>query len=213
LIQIQGKLHRDIYIACSGGVDSMAVVDFLRRNHNCTLLFFDHGTETSRDARSFLEDYVATKNSEFQPLPNATTLSIRIGEISNTKSKADSWEEYWRKERYRYFNSFNNDIVTCHHLDDCVETWIWSSMHGEGKIIPYQNQNVFRPFRLNRKKEFVNWCRSHSVPWIEDTTNEDTKFMRNYIRKELVNKCLVVNPGLHKVIRKKVMADYSDEQE
>jgi tRNA(Ile)-lysidine synthase len=205
MIQIQGKLERNAYIACSGGVDSMAVTDFLHRNHDCTLVFFDHGTETSAEAKEFVQDYVSKKNKEFWGTPTATTLKCIIGKIERKKEKSESWEEYWRKERYSFFNTIDSNVITCHHLDDCVETWIWSSLHGEGKIIPYQNSNVIRPFRSTRKAEFVNWCRRNNVPWVEDTSNEDTRFMRNFIRKELIEKCLVVNPGLHKVIRKKIL--------
>ena len=207
MIHIQGDLQRDIYIACSGGVDSMAITDFLRRSHNCTLVFFDHGTETSSEAKEFIQDFVSDRNKEFWIKPNATSLSVLFGKITRKKEKGESWEEYWRNERYNYLQSLDRNIITCHHLDDCVETWIWSSLHGNGKIIPYRNRNVIRPFRSNRKAEFVNWCRRNSVSWIEDTSNEDTRFMRNFIRKELIDKCLVVNPGLHKVIRNKVLKD------
>jgi tRNA(Ile)-lysidine synthase len=207
MIQMQGKLSRDIYIGCSGGVDSMGVVDFLRRNHNCTLMFFDHGTETSAEAKEFLIDYIDKKNREFWKIAPASVLRLEIGTITCAKNKTDSWEEYWRIQRYQWFHSFDRSIITCHHLDDCVETWIFNSLHGDGRIIPYRNSNVIRPFRANRKAEFVNWCRRNGVSWVEDTSNEDTKFMRNFIRKELIDKCLVVNPGLHKVIRKKVLED------
>ena len=210
MIKIQGKLPRDINVACSGGVDSMAVVDFLLRNHNVNILFFNHDTETSSVALDFLKKYIRTKNSEFRlDYTHGTTLTIEVGNISRIKRKDESQEEFWRNERYRFFHEKDEPVVTCHHLDDCVETWIWSSLHGEGKIIPYSNQNVIRPFLLNRKAEFVNWCRSHSVPWVEDTSNEDTRYMRNFIRQEILQKALVVNPGLHKVIAKKVSADTS----
>ncbi len=196
MIQIQGKLKRHLHVACSGGVDSMAVVDFLRRNHKVTAVFFDHGTETSREAGQFLQEYY-----------NGTDVVLLKGNIDRGKLKDESWEEYWRNERYKYFHSFESPIITCHHLDDCVETWIFTSLNGEGRIIPYSNMNVVRPFRLNRKSEFSNWCRNKNVPWIEDQSNEDTKFMRNFIRQEIVPKALIVNPGLHKVIRKKVAED------
>jgi tRNA(Ile)-lysidine synthase len=188
----------------------MAVADFLQRNHNCTLVFFDHGTETSAEAKEFLQDYVSDRNKKFSIENVVTSLSVLFGEIMRAKEKSESWEEYWRNERYAYFHRLDREVVTCHHLDDCVENWIWSSLHGEGKIIPYRNRNIVRPFRSNRKAEFVNWCRRNSVPWVEDVSNEDTRFMRNFIRKELIEKCLVVNPGLHKVIRKKVLEDAED---
>lgn len=174
----------------------MAVINFLRRNHKITAVFFDHGTETSYEAYEFLY-------SQFF----ATDVLLLKGNISRSKDKDESWEEYWRNERYKYFYSFDCPVITCHHLDDCVENWIWSSLHGEGKIIPYSNKNVIRPFRANRKSEFLNWCRNKNVPWVEDSSNSDTKYMRNFIRHEIVPKALVVNPGLHTVIRKKVLND------
>jgi len=197
MIQIQGKLDRHVNVACSGGVDSMAVVDFLMRNHNVSILFFDHGTDASRDACEFLMD-------RYAPSVRLAGMGFQIGNINRLKNKTESWEEYWREQRYEWFHSFDEPVITCHHLDDCMETWIFTSLHGEGKIIPYQNKNVIRPFRLNRKSEFVNWCRNKNVPWVEDSSNEDTKYMRNYIRQEIMPKALVVNPGLSKTISKKV---------
>lgn len=200
MIQIQGKLDREVYVACSGGVDSMAVVDFLMKNHRVNLLFFDHGTETSKEAFEFL-------SSRYCPSIETGSINLIVGSIKRVKQSTESWEEYWRIQRYEWFHSFDVPIVTCHHLDDCVETWIFTSLNGEGKIIPYANKNVIRPFRANRKSEFTNWCRNKNVPWVEDSSNEDTKYMRNFIRHEIVPKALVVNPGLHKVIRKKVLED------
>lgn len=194
MIEIQGKLPRKVYVACSGGVDSMAIADFLMNNHEVEILFFDHGDDIAIDEKEFLQEYFKSKK-----------IVLHIGDITRERGKNESKEEYWRNERYKYLNQFDDaPVITCHHLDDCVETWIWSCLNGEGKIIPYSNQNVIRPFRLNRKSKFTDWCRNRNVPWIEDWSNNDTKFMRNFIRHELMQKALVVNPGLHKVIAKKV---------
>ena len=200
MITIQGKLDREVYIACSGGVDSMAVADFLMKNHKVNLMFFDHGNETSLEELRLLQD-------RYAPSIDHAGMNLEIGNITRSKNKSESWEEYWRVQRYEWFHSFDFPIITCHHLDDCVETWIFTSLHGESRIIPYANRNVIRPFRLNRKTEFTNWCRNKNVPWVEDTSNEDTTYMRNFIRHEIIPKALVVNPGIHKVIRKKVIED------
>lgn len=200
MITIQGKLDRTVYVGVSGGVDSMAVVDFLMKNHKVNLMFFDHGNETSLEERRFLED-------RYAPSIDHAGMNLEIGNITRLKNKSESWEEYWRVQRYEWFHSFDFPIITCHHLDDCVETWIFTSLHGESRIIPYANRNVIRPFRLNRKTEFTNWCRNKNVPWVEDTSNEDTTYMRNFIRHEIAPKALVVNPGIHKVVRKKVIED------
>lgn len=176
----------------------MAVVDFLRKNHDVTILYFNHGDDVSVKEEKLLTEYFLN-----------TDVHVHIGHTIREKYKDESQEEYWRNERYRYFHSITSQVITCHHLDDCVETWIWSSLNGDSKIIPYSNLNVIRPFRLNKKQEFIAWCVAKNIPWIEDETNKDTKFMRNFIRHELMPKALVVNPGLCKVIAKKVTEDYN----
>jgi len=196
MLKLQGKLPRHLFVACSGGVDSMAVLDFLSRNHGVTIAFFDHGTEASHEAQAHLAHYSSKNNIDFL-----------YGTCNRKKQSDESWEEYWRNERYNFFHSINGIVVTGHHLDDVVETWLWSSLHGTGKIIPYENKNVIRPFRLTRKRDFELWCNLKNVPVVEDKSNEDISFTRNYIRHVMMPNVLKVNPGIHKVIAKKVKAD------
>ena len=197
MIKLQGKLDREVYVACSGGVDSMAVVDFLKNNHNVAVVYFDHGTAHSFYARKFVAQYCSDND-----------LPMMMGTIGYAqKAPRESQEEFWRKERYKFLHSINAQVITAHHLDDCVETWVWSSMHGTGKIIPYANKNVIRPFRGTRKRDFQMWCDLKNVPHIEDDSNEDTCYTRNYIRHEMMPHVLRVNPGIHKTIAKKVRDD------
>jgi tRNA(Ile)-lysidine synthase len=97
--------------------------------------------------------------------------------------------------------------VTAHHLDDCVETWVWSAMHGTPKIIPYRRNYVVRPFRLTRKRDFELWASMHQVPYVQDQSNENIHYTRNFIRHEMMSSVLKVNKGIHKVIAKKVKED------
>ena len=196
MIKLQGKLPRELYVACSGGIDSMAALDFLSNNHDVTVVFFDHGTTTSREALN----HVSVQAKKYD-------CGFMYGQIGRAKRDDESQEEYWRNERYKFFHSINGTVVTGHHLDDCVETWIWSSMHGEGKIIPYANKNVVRPFRMTRKRDLELWADLKGVEHKEDDTNADTCYTRNYIRHEMMPHVLRVNPGIHKTILKKVRAD------
>lgn len=196
MIKIQGKLPCKLTVACSGGVDSMAVVDFLSRKHEVDMMFVHHGTETSEIAQIFLQEY-----SDKSGIP------LTVCNIDVNVPKGTSQEEHWRNERYKIFHSVDGLVVTAHHLDDCIETWVWSSMHGTGKIIPYQNQNVIRPFRLTTKKDFAKWCTDNEVEWVDDLSNTDTKYMRNYIRHEVMPVVSKINPGIAKVISKKVKQD------
>ena len=197
MIKLQGKLPRKVYLACSGGVDSMAALDFLRRNHDVHVLHFDHGTEHGRQAKKFVQDYCIRNR-----------IPITTGEaVGSIPPGGYSREEWWRDQRYKFLNKFLNTTITCHHLDDCVETWVWSSMHGTAKWIPYRRNYVIRPFRLTRKRDFELWCNLNNVPWIEDDSNENIHYTRNYVRHEMMPHVLKVNPGIHKTIAKKVKED------
>jgi tRNA(Ile)-lysidine synthase len=99
-------------------------------------------------------------------------------------------------------------VITAHHLDDCVETYLWSMMHGTAKVIPYRRNKVVRPFLLTPKEELIDWANRNQVPWVNDESNKDTKFMRNYVRHELVPHAVHVNPGLSKVVARKVKEIY-----
>lgn len=197
MIKILGNIPRNINIACSGGIDSMVAVDFLKRNHGITLLFFNHGTDASKEAENFLKKYSENNN-----------IPIVIGNISNyEKDKRESQEEFWRRCRYDFFknNSLDKAVVTCHHLDDVLETWVFTSAHGNPKTIPYERKdiNVIRPFLINRKDEFVKWAAKYNVKYVEDKSNNDLKYKRNFIRHSVVPEYVKINSGIYTVLKKK----------
>ena len=201
MIKLLGSVPKKVYIALSGGADSMAALDFLSRsNRDIVALYFNHGTKFSYEAESFVKDYCKEKN-----------ISLKIGQISREKLGCESTEEYWRNERYRFFSKFNDrKIITCHHLDDSVETWLFTSLHGNPNLIPYSRDNFIRPFLTTEKNTLLEWCSRKSVPYLEDPSNSDTSYMRNFIRHELMKNALIVNPGIQKVIRRKVMHSYKN---
>ena len=196
MIRITHDIPRSVTIAFSGGVDSVAVADFLRRNHSISLLFIHHGTEASTQAFETVTRY-----------SDAWGVPLTIKHINTAKPATQSYEEFWRNERYKHFHEVKQAVITCHHLDDCVETWVWSSMHGCGKLIPATNRNVIRPFRSTRKAEFVSWCERKNLRWSEDASNTDTSYVRNYIRHEMMPHVLRVNPGIHSTIKKKILTE------
>lgn len=193
MIKLLFKLPRKVTVACSGGVDSMALVDFLKRSHEITLAFFHHGTENSEQAFRFLSEW-AHDNS----------IELLVGYLTSARPSELSLEEFWRQERYKFLESIPGVVVTAHHLDDVIETWIWSCLHGTPKLIPSRRNNIMRPLLTTPKKELVEWCQRKNVEWVEDSSNVDIRFMRNFIRAELLPKALVVNPGLAKIISKKI---------
>jgi tRNA(Ile)-lysidine synthase len=194
MLKLLFPLPNKIVVALSGGVDSVAITDFLSQKHSVTCAFFHHGTENSERAFEFVDKFSADRS-----------LPLVVGMIKNNKPKELSMEEHWRNERYDFLDSIGDSlgpIITGHHLDDCVETYLWSSMHGQSKVIPTKRNNVVRPFLTTRKSEFVNWCERKSIDWCHDNSNDDTKYMRNYVRTHLMPHALHINPGLKTVVKK-----------
>ena len=128
-----------------------------------------------------------------------------IGNISQSKPKDQSWEEYWRNERYQFLHSFDKPVITAHNLNDQMENWLFTGFHGQSRLIPYRNKNVIRPFLPTLKSNLIDWCKNKNVPWLEDPSNQNTNFMRNKIRHDILPEVVKVNPGFDKVIFKKVL--------
>lgn len=198
MIRLLGKIPTEVVVACSGGVDSMAAVDFLcRGGRSVKLAFFHHGTDDSENAEQFLREYCKQNN-----------LKLIVGKISRQIDGHESLEEFWRKERYAFLDSIDSTIITCHHLDDVLETWIFSSAHGAPKIIPYRRNKIIRPFLLNRKAELQRWAQRHAVMFVNDSSNNDIRRTRNYIRHKVIPVYIGINGGVYKVMRKKVLDDF-----
>ena len=199
MIRIIGKIPNNVTVACSGGIDSIAFVHFLLQGkRKVNLAYFNHDTQHSHKAQEFVEKYAQDNK-----------LNLFIGRVQGMKGKR-SLEEFWRDERYDFLQRVGGDYtITCHHLDDCVETWLMSSFHGQSKLIPFQrNHNIFRPFLMTSKKVIKEYAERKNIEWIEDPTNQKTNFMRNHVRHNVIPQVLVVNPGIRNTIRKKLIETY-----
>ena len=189
MLKLLVKLPRQLTVALSGGVDSVAVVDFLAKSHVVKCAFFHHGTENSERAAQFVAEFCQARG-----------LQLITGRINAERSAGTSPEEHWRNERYAFLESIAGTVVTAHNLDDSVETYVHSALHGRAKVIPVTRNNIVRPFLTTPKAEFVSWCRRKNIAWCEDASNRDVSYMRNYIRHELMPHALRVNPGLSRVV-------------
>tara|TARA_R110002020_G_scaffold29483_1_gene92908 strand:+ start:1819 stop:2439 length:621 start_codon:yes stop_codon:yes gene_type:complete len=200
MIRIIGKIPSRVTVACSGGVDSMAVVNFLLEGRRkVDLAFFNHDTYHSKEAEAFVKKF-AGKNK----------LTLTVGRVKGTKGRR-SLEEFWREERYRFLESLGSRyIITCHHLDDVVETWLFTSFHGDPKLIPHgRGDKIYRPFLMTEKSSILDYAERKKLDWIEDPSNRMTKnIMRNHIRHNVMPEVLKVNPGIRKTIRKKLIEIY-----
>jgi tRNA(Ile)-lysidine synthase len=194
MIKVLGGIPKSEFgIACSGGVDSMAILDFLvKGRYNPHILYFNHNTEHGDEAEKFITEYCNQKN-----------LKLTIGR-TDLKPLSNK-EKIWSDLRYEFFSQFDFPIITCHHLDDCVETYLFSCLRGFQSVIPYSKGNVIRPFLLNEKSVFERWCEQKSVPFVQDLSNDCLDYSRNRIRHQIVPEALLVSPGLKTTVKKMIV--------
>ena len=208
MIQLATKIPKGktVYVAFSGGVDSLcAALYYKNKGFNVELLHFNHGCEYSNG----IEEGCRKLSEDLQ-------LNITVGYNDTPPKPKQSIEDAWRRARYRFLYScvpHEGYLVTAHHLNDAVETWIWSSMHGEGKVIePHQEIvyddklcNLVRPFLISTKSELENYVENSGMHPVPDAYNKDNSLTRNYIRNVMMPHVLKVNPGIEKVIKKKYL--------
>ena len=191
MIRLACKIPKKVTLACSGGRDSMSALEFLLRGkRDVTVAYYNHGTIHGFEAYDFLKATCSSKGLDF-------VHDVCTEDVPSRKSK----EEFWREQRYNFFRTLDGPIVTCHHLDDAVEWWIFSSLRGKGRLIPIERKDphVLRPFLLTDKSQLHKNLSKYSH--VEDPSNKETYFARNYIRHTLTPMCLEVNPGLYTTVR------------
>jgi tRNA(Ile)-lysidine synthase len=198
MFKLTHKLPVKYWVAVSGGVDSMSVLHWLRkpsRNGLIGVVHIDHQTSHATNARKFVEEFCRTEG-----ITNCLTY-----EVDGIPPVGESKEAWWRDQRYNIFKQVPGEekIILGHNFDDCLEEYIMCTMvRGFSDTIGYSNGRCVRPFRLWKKKDIRAYADKNSVPYIEDPSNVDTRFKRNFIRKYIVPNILTLNPGVYNIVEK-----------
>ncbi|MDD2917291.1 MAG: tRNA lysidine(34) synthetase TilS [Candidatus Gracilibacteria bacterium] len=93
-------------------------------------------------------------------------------------------------------------ILTAHHLDDSIETFMFHLIRGT-KIqgltgVPEQNGHILRPLLSIQKKEILQSLDRDSISYRLDSTNADDAYLRNHLRLNIVSQFERINPEYRK---------------
>ena len=137
-------------------------------------------------------------------LPHLKTLTQAGGKINETlqkqfaefcKKNKMGIQEGARKLRYDWFDDllskFNFDyLVTAHHLDDQIETYLINSSRGSGINgllgITSSSQKIFRPLLNILKIDILDYAQQNSLDYREDSSNSSEDYQRNMIRNSVL---------------------------
>jgi tRNA(Ile)-lysidine synthase len=101
-----------------------------------------------------------------------------------------------RELRYTWFYALlvsemkNGLLATAHHANDSVETMLMNLMRGTGieglhGILPKKDK-LIRPLLFATKQEILEYALANNLAWVEDSSNESSKYTRNFIRNEMI---------------------------
>ena len=189
---------KKLLLAVSGGVDSMVLLDlFYKLRFDICIVhcnFQLRGKESDADemlVRNTCQDsYIPYFIESFD-----TTEFAKINKLSIQLAA--------RKLRYDWFQeiiSLGFDyVLTAHHLDDNVETFLINFTRGTGLEgltgIPAQNGNIIRPLLPFSREEIENYALENKIQWREDSSNASDKYFRNKLRHDIVPILKELNTG------------------
>nr|WP_315025870.1 tRNA lysidine(34) synthetase TilS [uncultured Chryseobacterium sp.] len=204
--QLENLVHNPekhtFLLAVSGGADSMVLASLfkdLREDLQGTEYSFQvaHINYKLRGEDSNLDQKVV------QDFCEKNHIKFHLYEVSEKDQKPENSIQLWARElRYRFFEKIQEKekltfLVTAHHLNDQLETFIINLSKASGinglSGIPSNDNHILRPLLNFSKKEIYRFAENKNIEFREDISNKKNDYLRNKIRNEIVPKLLETN--------------------
>lgn len=178
-------------VAFSGGVDSTALLAALaqlrREGQRLRAVHVDHGLHSN--ARRW--------SAHCRKLARQLGVALEVSSVSVPRTRGASLEEAARTARYRCLAGQlrpGEVLLTAHTQDDQLETVLLQLFRGCGlpglaampAVAPLGPGRIARPLLGCSRAQLESWVRARELPWIEDDTNLDERFDRNYLRRRVL---------------------------
>lgn len=184
--------NEQVLVACSGGVDSMALLHALQQlpvedRPDITVLHVHHHLREAAEA-----DYQLVRAYCWEHHLNLEVKHWENPPDTNVEAAA-------RKFRYDFFKeqmaaTGSTTVLTAHHADDQIETILMrltrgSTLKGYAGIQTTRSfgmGTLIRPLLTVEKDTLYAYCAAHAVPFREDETNQMLGYTRNRYRQQVV---------------------------
>jgi len=190
--EIKLKDDDTIVVGCSGGPDSMALMNILINMRKKLKVFIicahvNHNIrQESQAEEQFLEKYCLENNITFE--------SMTIKNYGD-----DNFHNEARKIRYHFFEDVIEKysaqyLMTAHHGDDLIETILMRIVRGSTlkgyagfeRRVEKGNYTLVRPLIFTTKEEVEEYNIKHNIPYVIDKSNFKDKYTRNRYRKDIL---------------------------
>ncbi|MBE5736471.1 MAG: tRNA lysidine(34) synthetase TilS [Clostridiales bacterium] len=183
-----------VAVACSGGKDSMALLHYLWNNREsigCEVVAvnIDHCIrKASSEDSAFVSNYCKKHGIKLY--------SHKVDAVKYSQDNKLTIEQGARDCRYKVFASLVekklvNKIALAHHLQDQAETILLNLFRGTGisgaSGMDYIRDNMYiRPMLNTAQASILAYLGTNEIPYVEDETNHDNDYSRNYIRNKIM---------------------------
>jgi tRNA(Ile)-lysidine synthase len=183
---------QQLVLGLSGGLDSMVLLQLLSQwqqqqpGRQLQAVYVHHGLSPHADAWAlFCAEQCQLRQVPFQ------TIHVTVAGSDNLEQKA-------RTARYQALSAFINSpqraLCTAHHADDQVETILLALKRGSGlagmagiaRDKPFATGWLLRPLLSFSRAQLTEFAKARQLRWIEDESNQDLRFDRNYLRQQVV---------------------------
>ena len=191
-LDAHGVRRCSVCIALSGGLDSVVLLQTV-----CVLahafeldvraLHVDHG----------LHEHAAQWAQFCKQQCDALGVPLAIERVTVTRDTGLGLEAAARESRYAAFEKVRaNFLALAHHLDDQVETFVLQLLRGAGvrglSAMPEQRSlgthgpQLLRPLLALTRAQLAGYANARGLDWVEDATNAELAFDRNFLRHTLL---------------------------
>ena len=182
-------MSEKIVVACSGGPDSMALLDRMRKEG--FQIVVAHVNYQKRKSANRDEEIVKAYCARYQ-IP----CFVHVPTSQPTKN----FQAWAREERYAFFESILKQehihaLYVAHHLDDLLETYLFQiqrnmlcGTYGLADRVERKTYTIFRPLLGFEKKELEAYCIRHAIAYGIDESNLSDHYTRNKIRHHQIER-------------------------
>ncbi|AKO44754.1 tRNA lysidine(34) synthetase TilS [[Haemophilus] ducreyi] len=211
----------NVLLSLSGGIDSVVLLDlFSRTTTPLRAIYIHHGLSANADNwADFCEALCKQYNIPF--------ILQKV-----TVDKSTGIEAGARTARYKAIAKHiqaNEILATAHHLNDQAETFLLALKRGSGvkglsamQIVSHrQNMTIFRPLLSTTKKDIQQYAKQQQLCWIEDESNQNNHYDRNFLRNQILPLLLqrwpqfnqmIARSAKHCTAQQQLLAELLDEE-
>ncbi|MEC4748852.1 tRNA lysidine(34) synthetase TilS [Methylomicrobium sp. Wu6] len=182
---------RQILLAYSGGVDSHVLLHLCAQDQalrdRLTAVHVHHGLQEQAEGWACHAEHTA----------RALGVKFLLCRVDAHPKPGESPEEAARNARYAALQSAmmpGDVLLVAQHQDDQLETVLLQLLRGGGLLglagmparLPFGRGTLVRPFLSVRKQRIDDYAAAQQLRWVEDPSNNESVYDRNFLRREIL---------------------------